>query len=266
MLDIAFVVLASAALAAVMFVTWRVVGGRPLRAWRRLALVVCVAVLATLFACWRISKSLSLQILGEPITRVETTRRVVALTLDDGPNPQYVDDVLAVLRSEQVHATFFVVGRELAHYPELGPKLVAAGHELGNHSYTHVRLVARSLDFIRSEIARTDGEIRRAGYRGEIHFRAPFGKRLLGLPWVLRELGRDLVLWDVAPDGDPSLGAAQIAGRVRDDVRPGSIVLLHVMGRPGDTSRAALPLLIRALKSRGYSFVTLSELLDSGHH
>ena len=266
MLDVIFLLLASVVLAALLLLAWRAVSGPPLWTRRRVASAACAAVLATLFVCWRISKSLSFQILGEPVTRVETSRRVVALTFDDGPDPQYVDEVLAVLRAEQVHATFFVVGRALARHPEMGPKLVAGGHELGNHSYTHVRLIGRSLDFIRAEIAGTDAEIRRAGYRGEIQFRPPFGKRLLGLPWVLRELGRGLVLWDVAPDGDPSLEAAQLVSRARDEVRPGSIVLLHVMGRAGGASRAAIPMLIRELKDRGYSFLTLGELLDAGHH
>jgi peptidoglycan-N-acetylglucosamine deacetylase len=260
--DISLVLVASAVLAAMLLATWRVVSGRPLWRWPRVAIAACAALLATSFAAWRISKAASFQLLGEPITRVETTSRVVALTFDDGPNPQYVDDILEVLRAEQVHATFFVVGRELARYPELGTKLVGAGHELGNHSYTHVRMLARSRDFIRGEIEQTDAEIRRSGYRGEIQFRPPNGKRLLALPWVLHEMGRRLTLWDVAPDSeDPAISPARLVERIHDEVRPGSIVLLHVMGLQGETSRAALPAIIHELKSRGYRFVTVSELV-----
>src|SRR5262249_31912332 len=127
---------------------------------------------------------------------------------------------------------------------------------------THARMLGRSLDFIRDEIERTDAEIRRAGYHGPIQFRPPNGKRLLALPWVLRDLGRRVVLWDVAPDSaDPSIGAAQIVEHVRDEVRPGSIVLLHLMGESRATSRAALPGVIRALDGLGYRFVTLRDLL-----
>ena len=219
------------------------------------------------FAGWRISKAASFQLLGDPIVRVETTSRVVALTFDDGPDPRYTDAILEVLRAEQVHATFFVIGSELARDRELGAKIVTAGHQLGNHSFTHVRMLGRSLEFIRDEIEQTDVEIRRAGYRGEIQFRPPYGKRLLALPWVLRESGRRLTLWDVAPDSaDPTISVAQLVGRVRAEVRPGSIVLLHLMGGPGDTSRAALPEVIHALRSLGYQFVTLNELLAVGSH
>jgi peptidoglycan/xylan/chitin deacetylase (PgdA/CDA1 family) len=124
-------------------------------------------------------------------------------------------------------------------------------------------MIGRSGDFMRSEIEQTDAEIRRAGYRGRIHFRPPNGKRLFALPWVLREMGRPLVLWDVAPDSaDPGIPATQIVARVRDDVRPGSIVLLHLMTSHGQSSRAALPDVIRELRQRGFRFVTITELVD----
>ena len=267
MVDISLIVLVAGALAGLLIAAWRAVSRPRSRTWPRVVLAACVALLVTSFAAWRISKAVSFQLLGEPIVRVETTSRVVALTFDDGPNPRYVDDILEVLRAEQVHATFFVIGSELARHPELGPKLVAAGHELGNHSFTHARMLGRSLDFIRTEIETTDAEIRRAGYHGAIQFRPPYGKRLLALPWALHEMGRRLTLWDVAPDSaDPTISSARLVERIRAEVRPGSIVLLHVMNREGDTSRAALPEVIHELESSGYRFVTVSELLASAQH
>jgi len=123
-------------------------------------------------------------------------------------------------------------------------------------------MLGRSLDFIRGELEQTDAEIRRAGFRGEIQFRPPYGKRLLALPWVLREMGRRLTLWDLAPDSaDPAIAPAQLVDRIRDEVHPGSILLLHVMSSAGATSRAALPAVIHALEDQGYRFVTVNELL-----
>jgi peptidoglycan/xylan/chitin deacetylase (PgdA/CDA1 family) len=265
--DLALVVVTAAFVAALIIAGWRAAAGPPAWKPRRVVVAACVASVTTVVAAWRISKAAAFQLIGDPIVRVETTSRLVALTFDDGPSPAYADEILAILAAEHVHATFFVVGRELASHPEVGAKLVAAGHQLANHSYTHVRMLARSLDFIRDEIERTDAEIRRAGYQGEIQFRPPYGKRLLALPWVLHEMGRRLTLWDLAPDSaDPSIAPAAIVAAITAEVRPGSIVLLHVMGSAGATSRTALPDVIHALQQLGYRFVTLNELLAAGPH
>ena len=261
MVDAVLILTGAALLAVVLLALSHAALGRPTR--RRIAAAACVALVGSLVIAWRISKSTSFQLIGEPITRVATSSRVVALTFDDGPDPRYLDGILDTLRAANVHATFFAIGDELEQHPELGPKIVAAGHELGNHSFTHPRMVLRSLAFMRDEIQRTDDAIRRAGYGGAIQFRPPNGKRLLGLPWVLRELGRSAVLWDVAPDSeDPSTSAAQIVERVRAEVQPGSIVLMHLMGSQRGTSRAALPQVIHELAEQGYRFVTVSELLS----
>lgn len=233
---------------------------------RRLAATIFVAVLAffLLFAGGvQLSKSRSFQFFGGLIPRVETARPVVALTFDDGPTAAGVDAVLPILESHGARSTFFLIGAEVAAHPELAARIRAAGHELGNHSYSHKRMVFKSQRFIAHEIESTDAVLRNAGQEHPIHFRPPYGKKLLGLPWYLRKNGRPTILWDIEPETDPATAksADAIVDHVLDRVRPGSIILLH----PMYGSRAtldALPGILAGLRARGLSAVTVSDLLS----
>ena len=139
-----------------------------------LAMTPLVAVPA-----WQLSKSRDFQILGKMVAHVETSIPVVALTFDDGPTPGLTDEILEILRAERARATFFVTGAALEENMGEARSLVADGHKLGNHSYSHSRMIGRSYAFVRGEIERTDQLIRAAGYGDEIHFRPPYGKRLI---------------------------------------------------------------------------------------
>lgn len=230
--------------------------GRRIRAAAGLV-VVLVAAVAGLH---RLARSRTYQVFGTLVPRVETSRRAVALTFDDGPTADAIDGILETLASRGVRATFFVNGAPLAEDPALGARLVAAGHELGNHTWSHARMVLKSPATVRDEIERTDALIRAAGERGEILFRPPYGWKLVGLPWYLARTGRTTVTWDVEPDSPPSGGdAARVADACVRDVRPGSIVLLHVWWQAA--SRAALPVVIDRLRADGYDLVTVRELL-----
>lgn len=162
---------------------------------------------------------------------------MVALTIDDGPG-EAVWQVMHTLDGLGVRATFFVNGRALEEAPDRARALVAAGHEKGNHTFSHRRMIFRSQRFIREEIERTDALIRAAGYDGPILFRPPRSKKLLGLPLYLMRTGRTTVMAEVLPDRRPRDAAAMVAYAV-ERTRPGSIVLLHALGMPA--SRDALP-------------------------
>jgi peptidoglycan/xylan/chitin deacetylase (PgdA/CDA1 family) len=212
-----------------------------------IAVVIFLVIAAGVF---RLSKATTWQFFGEIVPRVETDRKVVALTFDDGPTDEHLDEILA---SVTVPATFFVIGGEIEHSPRAAAKLVAAGHELGNHTYSHVRMWFKSQAFYAREIERTDALIRAAGYKGPIYVRAPYGKKILGLPLYLSRHQRTHVTWDVEGKSNAPLD-------VIDRVRPGSIILLHPWY--GNAAvRAALPKIIAGLKARGFQFVTVEELL-----
>jgi chitin deacetylase len=203
------------------------------------------------------------QLFGEIIPRVNTSRPVLALTFDDGPASPFTEELLTVLREKDVKATFFVTGQHLEKFPGLGEKIVSDGHELGNHSYSHKRMVFKSYAFIRSEIEKTDHLIRQTGYAGEVHFRSPYGKKLLLLPLYLSNVRKKNIFIDVEPESDDDVAASadRIVEHVLANAKAGSIIILHVENRARAESLKAVPGIIDGLKGRGYSFVTVSELL-----
>jgi len=226
-------------------------------------LITAVMLLAALYAAWQLASARSFQLFGELVHRVETSEKVIALTFDDGPSKRFTDVVLTILATEQVKATFFVTGKETKQNLAQAQQLLAAGHQLGNHSYSHPRMLLMSPAAIASEIEQTDALIRQAGFNGDILFRPPYGKKLLILPWYLQQHNRKTIMWDLEPESDPALAkdAAAMARYVIDNAKPGSIILLHVMYQSRQTSREALPLIVQGLKTQGYRFVTVSELL-----
>ncbi|MBO1273288.1 polysaccharide deacetylase family protein [Shewanella sp. 4t3-1-2LB] len=232
-----------------------------LRLFKRLGIGVVLFLLLGV-ALLLLSRSRDFQLFGKLVSHIDTAVPVVALTFDDGPSAQYTPDVLATLAHYQVKATFFVTGREASQHSAMTKAIVAAGHQLGNHSWSHPRLVFHSYAVIANEIEQTDAVIREAGYRGPIYFRPPYGKKLLLLPWYLKQHQRVTVTWNVEADSDLGADADTIAQRVISEVKPGSIVLLHVMYASREASRAALPSIIEGLRAKGYRLVTMAELLQ----
>jgi chitin deacetylase len=225
------------------------------------ALMAAIVIIVVIAAAFQISKSRTFQFFGEIVPRVNTWQKVVALTFDDGPTPGVTEEVLSILNEAGVKATFFVIGANLEGTPEEGRKIVTAGHELGNHTYSHKRMVLKTPSFIESEIERTDQLIRQAGYQSAIHFRPPYGKKLILLPYFLARTSRKTITWDVEPDSYPEIAADsnKIVAHVMEKTKPGSIILLHVMGR--SESLKAVKGVVAGLKGQGYSFKTVSEML-----
>lgn len=228
---------------------------------RRAALGICAALLLVVpIGTYQLVNARTFQFYGGLVHRVETAQPVVALTFDDGPGPEG-EEIIRLLGAAGVRATFFVVGRELQARPEVGRALVAAGHELGNHTYDHRRMVFVPPATVAEQVERTDAQIRAAGHRGPIHFRPPTGKKLLALPRYLAARGRTTVMWDLEPDSGRRPDPDALVREVLERVRPGSIVLLHPWYESGRATRDALPALIAGLRAAGYRFVTVDELL-----
>jgi chitin deacetylase len=227
------------------------------------ALASAVFIIVGFMVLRQISNSRTFQFFGQLVPRVNTSQKVVALTFDDGPTTEATTQILSVLDQEQVRATFFVTGAELEKNMAEAKRIVAAGHELGNHTYSHVRMIFVTPSFVKQEIERTDQLIREAGYQGEIYFRPPFAKKLFALSYYLSSTGRKSITWDVEPDSHPEIAADsdKIAEHVLSKTQPGSIILLHVMYRSRSESLQAVQKIIEGLKAQGYSFKTVSELL-----
>jgi chitin deacetylase len=221
-------------------------------------LVLSLAGIAT----YKISNSRTFQFFGGIVNRIDTQDMVVAITFDDGPSPK-VDNILSILNSENVKATFFLIGNEIEKYPEETKKLISAGQEIGNHTYSHNHMVLKTPSYIKAEIEKTDNLIREMGYKEPIQFRPPYSKKLLFLPYYLKQHDRKTILWDLEPNSFPEINSRSdnIVKYVVDNVKPGSIILLHPMYDNKGTTIGALKGIIEGLKNKGYEFKTVNELL-----
>lgn len=222
-------------------------------------------LLAVASGLWEIGKSRTFQFFGEIVPRVETPEKLIALTFDDGPTPEFTGEILRILKEEDVKATFFLIGGELEKHADEGKKIVAEGHEIGNHSYSHVRMIVVTPSFVKEEIEKTDALIRSIGYQKTPHFRPPYGKKLFALPFYLSQNKRKSITWDVEPETFPEVNKSseEITKYVLTNTKNGSIILLHVMYDPQKKSLTAVKPIVEGLKQKGFRFVTVSELIES---
>jgi peptidoglycan/xylan/chitin deacetylase (PgdA/CDA1 family) len=202
---------------------------------------------------------------GPVLNRLPASSNAVAITFDDGPNPDATPRILDVLREEGVSATFFVLGRHAEHWPGLVRRMTEEGHQLGNHGYWHRKLHRRLPSYVRDDLTRgTEAIVQASGGVRPRVFRAPHGFRN---PWVTpiaaslgqRTIGWSLGVWDSARPG-----ASEIARRALNGLHARSILLLHDGdGYDPDGDRLqtaeALPMIIRGLRDRGLQFTTLPE-------
>lgn len=214
------------------------------------------------------TKLRSYQLFGRIVSRIDTALPVVALTFDDGPNPPWTEQLLALLERHGVKATFFLLGCRIERHPETARLIVERGHEVGNHSYSHGRLVYEWPYLIRREIELTDRLLANVGARGPVHFRAPNARKLAVLPYLLARTRRIHVTFDVLPWPGEYQGAQPeaIAAYIMNRARAGSIIVLHDGSHVRDRDRAsvipAAEMVIVGLRARGYHFLTVSDLLN----
>ncbi|MGL3807000.1 polysaccharide deacetylase family protein [Paeniglutamicibacter sp. R2-26] len=183
-----------------------------------------------------------------------STSKCVALTFDDGPGPR-TGKLLDELGKQDAAATFFVVGPNAKARPELVRRMVEEGHEVGNHSWSHRSLPALSPTQVRSEIDRTNDAISAAIGQPATLMRPPYGAHN---PTSDRLAQAPVILWDVDTLDWKHRNSEKVVDAAVSQTRPGSIVLMHDIH--GSTV-AAVPEILTRLKAKGYTFVTVTELL-----
>lgn len=203
-------------------------------------------------------------IAGNIVKNVPNGEMKIALTFDDGPHCKYTAEILDILKEYNVKATFFVIGSNASKYPELIERELCEGHEVENHTYSHVYLKKLSDDEIKNQLAESESVVTGiADYTTRL-IRPPGGiydDRLLS---IASELGYGIVLWSVDTRDWEHKPPAKIIECVLRDVCPGDIILMHdFIGRNSPTPEA-LRVIIPRLKEMGYSFVTVSELMELG--
>jgi peptidoglycan/xylan/chitin deacetylase (PgdA/CDA1 family) len=189
--------------------------------------------------------------------------KVLALTFDDGPNPPWTGRILDVLESYDVPATFFCVGLHASAHTEEVARMAEAGHQVGNHTWSHPFLPDLSRPELAEQLERTDEALARSAALPERRlFRPPYGSRTPEvLSWL--ETGHDhtVVLWDLDTRDWSMPGADAISRTVLEQARPGSIALFHDGGGDRSQTAEALPSVIEGLLERGYRFALVEELL-----
>jgi len=196
---------------------------------------------------------------GISFSQVKVPGKYIAMTFDDGPQPQNTPRLLDMLRARNIKATFYVVGRNVDLYPQIVRRAVAEGHEIGSHSYTH-RLFSKLSDSeIREDLTKTRDAIGRAAGIQPRTLRPPYGGLLQRQrEWIHAEFGYPIILWSVDPLDWKRPGSAAVCSRILAATRPGSIVLAHDLhGATVD----AMPATLDGLLQRGFQFVTVSQLL-----
>jgi peptidoglycan/xylan/chitin deacetylase (PgdA/CDA1 family) len=189
----------------------------------------------------------------------------LALTFDDGPwGDPPTADFIRLLAAEHVPATFFEIGNQISRYDPAGRlerEMLADGDMIGDHTWAHPDLLYLTASARREQIARTAAAIRRVTGFTPCLFRAPYGAVNRSLVTLVRSMGMSTIGWDVDPRDWALPGVAAIERAVIGGARNGSIILQHFGGGPRWETLDALPVEIRALRARGYRFVTVTQLL-----
>ncbi|HXT18813.1 MAG TPA: polysaccharide deacetylase family protein [Gemmatimonadaceae bacterium] len=203
-------------------------------------------------------------VFGKPITHVSGGGKRVALTFDDGPNPNATPFILDALRDRGVKATFFILGRHAEQWPDLVRRVADEGHSIGNHGWFHRKLHFKSPAYVRRDLTLGTEAIQRASGVTPHLFRAPHGFRAPWVTAIARSLGQRTVGWSLGVWDSDRPGVDVIAQRTVDGARPGSILLLHdgdgydPQGDRTQTARA-VPLIVDRLLAQGFEF----ELFDA---
>lgn len=189
----------------------------------------------------------------------------IALTFDDGPSPMLTPEVLRILKSEGAKATFFMLGKEVAQYPEVAKLVADAGHEIGCHSFGHKDPAKINEAIILEEINSANELIENATGSKPRLYRPPYGSVNSRVVAACKQTGMVIVHWSVDPkDWKPSSTPESVMRSTTGGAHSGSIVCVHDIHK---RTVAALPTILKTLKAKGYQFCTVSELVaDAAKH
>jgi peptidoglycan/xylan/chitin deacetylase (PgdA/CDA1 family) len=191
--------------------------------------------------------------------QVRVDQPYIAMTFDDGPSAENTPRLLEMLKQRNIKATFFLIGQNVAANPDLVRRILADGHEIGNHSWTHPQLSKLSDDRVTMEITKTQDAIKDASGFTPSLLRPPYGAITpRQREWVEDRFGLNVILWSVDPFDWKRPGASVITQRILSQVRPGAIILSHDIHKQ---TVDAMPATLDGLIAKGYKFATVSQLI-----
>jgi len=202
------------------------------------------------------------------ITMVKTSQKAVALTFDDGPDPEKTPLVLDVLKKHNARATFFIIGNLAEKQPQLIQKMAAQGNEVANHSYSHKGFASNKIDYFKDEIDKTNALINELTSQKPVLFRPPGGYLSDNLIELVKEEQLTIAYWtwqQDSKDWKDGNSAGAIASHIISHIQPGQIILLHDGCSNGAQTAQAVDILLDKLGRDGYRFITMSELIKLGN-
>jgi peptidoglycan/xylan/chitin deacetylase (PgdA/CDA1 family) len=183
----------------------------------------------------------------------------LAMTFDDGPHPSNTPRLLDILKQRNIKATFYVVGTNARRYPEIMRRMIAEGHEIGNHTDNHGYLTKLSASAIRSDLARAHQAIVSATGVPPRTMRPPYGAITSDQKaWIKAEFGYPSIMWSVDPEDWKKPGVSVVTRRLVSGARPGGILLAHDIHAP---TIEAIPSALDQLLAKGFRFVTVTQLI-----
>jgi peptidoglycan/xylan/chitin deacetylase (PgdA/CDA1 family) len=185
--------------------------------------------------------------------------RIIALTFDDGPSPTYTPQVLALLARYHAHATFFLLGSEVAAFPKIARDIVNQGSVVANHGYLHVNYFRVGVGGVTKDAERTEALLKKDHIPMAPFYRPPFGNSNKALVKGMSKRGYTLTLWSIDTRDWTSPGTSYITRKVLKDAEPGAIVLMHDSGGNRTQTIQALAAILPTLEAEGYRFVTLPQ-------
>ena len=191
-----------------------------------------------------------------PMYEVDDGRKVIALTIDDGPSPVYTPEILRLLDKYQVTATFSMIGLEVDAHPGMAREVAAAGHMIANHTWSHVDLVPLRPVAVADQINRATGAIHTVTGRAPTLFRAPYGAWSRVVLAHCAQAGMTPLDWSVDPRDWSRPGVASIVRDIMRNTKTGSIILEHDGGGNRSQTVAALKIVLPRLLAAGYHFTT----------
>jgi peptidoglycan-N-acetylglucosamine deacetylase len=192
-------------------------------------------------------------------TQVRVDQPYIAMTFDDGPSSANTPRLLDILKQRNIKATFFLIGQNVASNPDIVRRILADGHEIGNHSWTHPQLSKLPDDRVTAEITKTQDAIKDASGFTPTILRPPYGAiTARQREWIESKFGLSIILWSVDPFDWKRPGASVITQRILSQVRPGAIILSHDIHKQ---TVDAMPATLDGLIAKGYKFVTVTQLI-----
>jgi len=202
------------------------------------------------------------------IYHVLSAEKVVALTFDDGPSPDWTLKILDELKEAQVKATFFMLGAHVEKYPDVARRVASEGHEIGNHTYDHHVLIYYKTEELEREILDAQAAIYKVTGITTKYFRPPKAWLTASEKKAIKKMGYETILWSLNSKDWVTFHDKQITSYILRNIRPGDIILFHDSGgvfypEGGNRKQTVKTIsrLVNKLREKGYRFVTISELL-----